>query len=225
MKVCEIFTSVQGEGLDIGLVTTFVRLTGCNLRCRFCDTKYAWTESKVMTVAEVAEIVHRSGARNVCITGGEPLMQADEVEQLVNILRKTRRVTIETNGTIWVDWDVDRWAISPKLSNSGQLHLARPDLVGRYVTEKQDAYLKFVVSTKKDIDEALSFCDRAGVRANVPLVFQPDNSKFDMKEEGWQLEYLKTLRALTEYVQTIRRPNVYVLPQLHVLLYGRKRRK
>jgi len=220
VKVCEIYRSIQGEGLDIGRPTTFVRLSGCNLKCTFCDTKYAWTEFKEMTPEEVASEVYKLGCRNICITGGEPLLQ--DLTELLDRLRH-RRVTIETNGTIWADYDVDLWTVSPKLSNSGQLQHARPDIVGRFAREKRNVQLKFVVNDEKDILEAMRFCERAGVPARVPIVFQPNNALF--KGQTWRADYVKKLGELAEVVQKIRRPNVRLLPQLHVLIWGKVRRR
>ena len=224
MKVCEIFKSTQGEGLDIGLTTTFIRLSGCNLRCVLCDTKYAWTEFKEMTANEIASEVFKLGCRNICITGGEPLLQ--DLTELLDLLRH-RRVTIETNGTIWVDYDVDLWSVSPKLTNSGQVQHARPDIVGRFAREKRNVQLKFVVNGEKDVYEAMRFCERAGVPSRVPIIFQPNNALFKVtdKTSNSRIDYINKLLELASIVQKIRRPNVRVLPQLHFLLYARQRRR
>jgi len=219
VKVCEIFVSIQGEGLDIGRPMVFVRLSGCNLRCTFCDTQYAWTESKEMTAAEIASEIYRTGCRNICITGGEPLLQ--DLTELLDLLRH-RYVTIETNGTIWVDYDVDLWSVSPKLSNSGQVQHARPDIVGQFARRKRNVQLKFVVDNEKDIHEAMQFCERADVPSKVPIIFQPNNAVF---EGAVVTKYIMKLRELSEIVSKIRRPNVRVLPQLHFLLWRRQRGK
>ncbi|RPJ53565.1 MAG: radical SAM protein, partial [Methanobacteriota archaeon] len=101
MKTSEIFPSIQGEGRGQGLVTTFVRLAGCNLRCRWCDTRYAWDGGEEMSVDAVAAAVRDLGIRRICITGGEPLLQGDELSQLLAILAEEKyEIEIETNGTI-----------------------------------------------------------------------------------------------------------------------------
>jgi len=101
MRISEIFRSIQGEGKSQGLITTFVRLSGCNLDCRWCDTPYAKEGGKEVPVEDVLRAVEFLPCRRVCITGGEPLLQFYEVAELVERLHGTGyRVEIETNGTI-----------------------------------------------------------------------------------------------------------------------------
>jgi 7-carboxy-7-deazaguanine synthase len=101
MRISEIFRSLQGEGRSQGLVTTFVRLSGCNLDCRWCDTPYAREGGKEVPVADVLRGVEFLPCRRVCITGGEPLLQMDDVAALARQLHGAGyQVEIETNGTI-----------------------------------------------------------------------------------------------------------------------------
>ena len=101
MRVTEIFRSLQGEGRDQGLITTFIRLTGCNLDCRWCDTRYARSGGEDRTRDEVLAEVHALGCRRICITGGEPLLQAGELLPLLSALHHAGYVIgIETNGTL-----------------------------------------------------------------------------------------------------------------------------
>lgn len=102
MKIAEIFTSIQGEGISSGYPTVFIRLAGCNLRCRYCDTQNAQNEGEnEMAVATIVEEVFRSGVTHVCITGGEPLLQQHDLLALLQMLHDAgREITIETNGTI-----------------------------------------------------------------------------------------------------------------------------
>ncbi len=101
MKVSEIFASIQGEGRIMGMPAAFVRLAGCNLNCEWCDTKYAWNVGKEMTVDEIVSEVNKIGLKDVVITGGEPLVQIDELSELVSKLYELGYVLhIETNGTI-----------------------------------------------------------------------------------------------------------------------------
>ena len=117
LKIVEIFSSVQGEGLRQGEPTIFVRLSGCNLRCAFCDTKYAWTGGKERTREEVLAEVRRLRADFpatwVCLTGGEPLLQ--NISGLVRDLKKEGlKVQAETNGTVDRILAVDWYTVSPK---------------------------------------------------------------------------------------------------------------
>ena len=101
MKVAEIFKSLQGEGKNQGKPCLFIRLAGCNLHCHWCDTGYARTGGREMSLDEILEQVWRVNLPYVCITGGEPLLQAAELEPLLASLKKKgTAIDIETNGTI-----------------------------------------------------------------------------------------------------------------------------
>jgi len=102
MRVAEIFASIQGEGRYIGRPQVFVRLTGCNLRCSWCDTKHAYEGGRAMTVAEIVRKVGLYGIGSVCVTGGEPMLQKDELLALIRGLkRRGCEVVLETNGTLY----------------------------------------------------------------------------------------------------------------------------
>lgn len=98
MKVNEIFLSIQGESTHIGLPTIFVRFQGCNLRCAYCDTAYAYTEGFEMTNEEIFEEIKKFFYKRVCITGGEPMLN-DDIDKLLKLL-EDYDVTVETNGSI-----------------------------------------------------------------------------------------------------------------------------
>jgi 7-carboxy-7-deazaguanine synthase len=117
LKIIEIFSSVQGEGLRQGEPTIFVRFSGCNLRCPFCDTKYAWKGGKETTreeaMAEIHKLRHDFPAVWICLTGGEPLLQ--DISGLVRDLKKEGlRIQAETNGTVDRILSVDWYSVSPK---------------------------------------------------------------------------------------------------------------
>jgi len=117
LRIAEVFPSVQGEGLRLGEPTLFVRLAGCNLRCSFCDTKYARTGGEMRTrdsvLAEVRKIRLVFPAPWVCLTGGEPLLQ--DISGLVRDLKKEGlKVQVETNGTVDRLLPVDWYTVSPK---------------------------------------------------------------------------------------------------------------
>ncbi|MFA5346571.1 MAG: radical SAM protein [Methanoregula sp.] len=101
MKIAEIFRSLQGEGKNQGKTCLFIRLAGCNLRCRWCDTTSAQSGGIEMNIDAILERVWHQNPSYICITGGEPLLQADELEQLLVLLyEKGTVIDIETNGTI-----------------------------------------------------------------------------------------------------------------------------
>ncbi|HVT80976.1 MAG TPA: 7-carboxy-7-deazaguanine synthase QueE, partial [Phycisphaerae bacterium] len=124
MRISEIFYSIQGEGKLLGVPSVFVRVSGCNLRCTWCDTPYAsWKpEGEEMDVAAIAEKVARFRARHVVVTGGEPMMFR-ETGELIGVLKAAgMHVTVETAGTLWLEGlgagAIDLASVSPKLANS-----------------------------------------------------------------------------------------------------------
>jgi 7-carboxy-7-deazaguanine synthase len=120
LRVAETFASIQGEGIWVGVPSTFVRISGCNLRCVWCDTPYAsWSpEGPTLTVDKIAREVERAGVRHVVLTGGEPML-FEGIVPLTNMLSEQGHViTVETAGTIFRDIPADLMSISPKLSNS-----------------------------------------------------------------------------------------------------------
>lgn len=155
MKVSQIFTSVQGEGVLAGVPTIFFRLQGCDLGCSYCDTQYAQSsvEGQNMHVFEAAvEIAKQSDKVDwVCITGGEPLLQEGEVGQLVQALKAaTFKIEIETNGTqplpLW--WrKVDCWCPDIKCPSSGVTGRHRED----WFQLREGDQIKFVVGTEADL--------------------------------------------------------------------------
>src|SRR5262252_587942 len=117
LKIAEIFYSLQGEGSLVGVLSVFVRTSGCNLRCHWCDTPYtSWEpEGEERSLDSIVEEVDRYGASHVVITGGEPMI-APGIEELTR--RLTQHITIETAGTVEKDVRCDLMSISPKLANS-----------------------------------------------------------------------------------------------------------
>lgn len=105
LKVCEIFGSIDGEGLFTGNLATFIRLGGCNLRCKYCDTKYSFETSqmKSMTISEIIAEVNRIGYHRVTLTGGEPLISDGVLELVSSLIENGNHVNIETNGSVRID--------------------------------------------------------------------------------------------------------------------------
>src|SRR5262249_21928645 len=155
----EIFASLQGEGVSIGVPSTFVRLSGCSLACSWCDTSYTWdwkrydprVEAIQVDVAEVVRRVARSGTSNVVLTGGEPLLQQRHLVELAAALKAAgKRIEVETSGTILPRAEfavhVDQWNVSPKLANSGNPCDKReiPDVIRNFAF-RDNAFFKFVI--------------------------------------------------------------------------------
>ena len=158
MKVCEIFKSIEGEGLRTGLAAVFVRLHGCNLRCSYCDSMYAveGNDYKQMSVAQVVDAINayhsESGVKCVTITGGEPLLHAGTDELLQTLCDKGFEVNVETNGTVpckykhsnlfyTMDWKCKSSGMSGKMQIENIATLGKNDV------------LKFVVGSIEDLNE------------------------------------------------------------------------
>jgi 7-carboxy-7-deazaguanine synthase len=173
MRIAEMYASLQGEGLLAGTPSVFVRTSGCNLRCTWCDTPFtSWQpEGSECDVADVLTAVEALEPRHVVVTGGEPLLFAD-VADLCRRLRATgRHVTIETAGTVWLDAPADLMSISPKLSTSAppadtpggwrarHERSRRDDAVLRKLLAAGPYQLKFVIDSPADIAEALAWVE------------------------------------------------------------------
>lgn len=176
IRISEIFHSVQGEGLFTGTPSVFIRTSGCNLRCWFCDTKYSsWDpEGDFPNVDEIVADALKWDTPHVVITGGEPMI-FEELPELCGKLRdRNRHITIETAGTIHRDTPCDLWSISPKLSNSTPVGFATEEWVNRHDARRhqpevvrklmaQAAYqLKFVVGSILDAEEVLHYLAELG---------------------------------------------------------------
>ncbi len=179
MRIAEIYHSLQGEGRLTGVPSVFVRTSGCNLRCRFCDTPYAsWTpEGEYLSVdAVVAEVekcamdaTNGQPPRHVVITGGEPMLFPDLVPLCAELRRRGMHVTIETAGTRYLPVECDLMAVSPKLSNSTPLAAEAPEWIEthernraatdilRRLNAEYDCQFKFVVGNMEDCDEVRTF--------------------------------------------------------------------
>jgi 7-carboxy-7-deazaguanine synthase len=165
MVINEIFYSLQGEGFLAGMPSIFIRLSGCPLRCRWCDTKYAWSEDAGMEkkVEEIISEIDKWRCRYVVITGGEPML-SQQLPQLVCKLKdEDKHITIETSGIAYVpDLPCDLMSISPKLSNSipddEKLKAIHEDfrldlaVLGELI-DHYNYQLKFTVDDESDIEE------------------------------------------------------------------------
>jgi 7-carboxy-7-deazaguanine synthase len=177
----EIFATVQGEGTSMGVPSVFVRLAECNLRCTWCDTKYTWDWANYDQKAETIElsledVVARTLAvagdcvRKAVFTGGEPLLQQDELADLARRLHEDHsfRLEVETNGTIApteaMAMHVDQWNVSPKLASSGNGERARHrPAVLEHFASRPNAFFKFVMLADADIAEVTELASALGV--------------------------------------------------------------
>jgi 7-carboxy-7-deazaguanine synthase len=174
MKVNEIFYSLQGEGFLAGVPSVFIRLAGCPLRCRWCDTKYAWDNEAGTdySVEKILQTVQQIQSKFIVITGGEPMINAD-LPQLVQQLKAAgKHITIETAGITFIqDLACDLMSISPKLSNSTptepKLDAVHENsrlniVVMRQLVDSYNYQLKFVVDSRKDLEEINQILEKIG---------------------------------------------------------------
>lgn len=195
VKIAEVFYSVQGEGKLVGVPSVFVRTSGCNLRCTWCDTPYtSWAPEGVgRTVASLVEEIAAFGAGHVVVTGGEPLI-APEIVLLTSELRaQGLHITVETAGTVYAPVDCDLMSISPKLANStpddlrwGPVHertRLRLDVLRQLLAEY--AYqLKFVVAEPGDLGEILSLVRALEAPADNVLLMPEGRSPEVLRERA-----------------------------------------
>ncbi len=173
LKITEIFPSIQGEGLRQGEATLFVRLSECNLKCIFCDTKYAWNKGKNFTTEQVLEKIRKLRrlfpTEWVCLTGGEPLLH--DLRKLVNGLKREKfKIQVETNGTIFQPLPVDWYTISPK----PERYFFKPEY------RKKAKEVKLIVTRELDFEVIRRL--RKEFPTETPIILQPQsNRKWSMK--------------------------------------------
>jgi 7-carboxy-7-deazaguanine synthase len=235
MLISEIFYSLQGEGELTGVPSVFVRLSGCNLRCTWCDTPYAsWQpEGETRSVAEVVAEIARHPARHVVLTGGEPMI-AKETPALAAAIKRElgHHLTIETAATVAPGGIVcDLASLSPKLRNSApdarlpeswrERHEAtrwQPDVVCAWLAA-YDYQLKFVVSTPADVDEIQTML--AELTADGKVRREIPRAKVLLMPEGTSV---KALQERASWLGELCKARGYrYAHRLHVELYGNRR--
>ncbi|GAB5045751.1 radical SAM protein [Thermodesulfovibrio sp. TK110] len=170
MKVCEIFVSIQGESSLVGIPMIFVRLTGCNLRCTYCDTKYAYYEGQELSIDEVLKKIHSFPFKYVEITGGEPLLQY-EVYELMNELVKTHMVLIETNGSVSLEKVNSQVKIIMDIKTPGSGMNEKNCLENLKILKETDE-VKFVLTDRADYEWAKDFIKTHRIKAKE-ILFSP----------------------------------------------------
>ncbi len=228
MKVNKIFYSIQGEGVYQGIPTVFVRLAGCNLvpHCSYCDTSYAWNpeDGEEISIEDIIKKVPKLSPYYkswVCITGGEPLRQKDELEALVKGLKKNGYlIEIETNGSVkpppWYTL-VDSWSVDIKCPSSGVCGTSNEI----WFRKRKCDQIKFVVGNMEDLDFARHKIEQH--RADNPTVLVSPiadilvDKKEGVIEEYWNREWLQ------EVVGFCLEMGVRYSLQLHKIIWGDKK--
>ena len=225
LKVAEIFYSIQGEGMLVGVPSVFVRLSGCNLRCEWCDTPYAsWNpEGEQRSVDGILLDVLRHGATHVVVTGGEPMIHEGIVELSQRLKALGQHITIETAGTVFEPVVCDLMSISPKLANSTPTQREggrwaaqhdrlryQPDVLEQLIT----AYpyqLKFVVRDEDDIAEVNTIVKEIGADGNRVLLMPEGTDGATLSDRAkWVVE------ACQEF-------QYRYCPRVHIDIWGNRR--
>jgi 7-carboxy-7-deazaguanine synthase len=224
MVINEIFYSLQGEGFLAGIPSVFVRLAGCPLRCRWCDTKYAWTEEagEDYRIEEIVQTIQRWTCKFIVITGGEPMTNSDLAELVRKLKELKKHITIETAGTTFIaDMPCDLMSISPKLSNStpekielAETHEAlRLDVaVLRKLIDNYKYQLKFVVDSQDDLAEIQQTIEKLGNVDSEKVMLMPQAATRD-----------ELLVKSPMVAEMCKRTGLAFCQRLQVLLWNNKR--
>lgn len=172
LKINEIFYSIQGESLFVGKPSVFIRTATCNLRCGWCDTRYAFWQGNLMTVSEVLDATKKFGSEYVCVTGGEPLGQKAIIPLLQKLLDEKYIVSLETNGSFSIKEVPNKVVkvIDIKCPDSGEVgSIAWENLT---LAQPSDQF-KFVVASKEDFDWAQKVCEDHKLHAKYTVLYSP----------------------------------------------------
>ena len=205
LKITEIFYSLQGEADTVGFPTVFVRLTGCPLRCQFCDTAYAFHGGEWRSLDEVLSRVGEYSPRYVCVTGGEPLAQKNCLPLLASLCDANYRVSLETSGAMPLA-DVDPRAVrvvDVKTPGSGEERRNRYDDLALLRPEEQ---IKFVICDRADYEWSRSQVESRRLTARCQVLFSPSAEQLPA-------------RQLADWILADRLPVRFQL-QLHKVLWG-----
>lgn len=225
MKIVEIFYSLQGEGALAGKPSIFIRLAGCPLRCKWCDTKYAWHArcGDDLSIDEIMMQISQYDCRYVVITGGEPFVNSELPELLCELKDRGKHITVETAGIEFVAaLPIDLLSISPKLANSTPIEqelavIHEKNRLNKYAlfhfVNSYNCQIKFVVDSAEDLPEIrriLSDCSITFSMADIMLM--PQAADVD--------EYIDKARLIAELCI---KEGFSFSPRLHTLLWGNKR--
>lgn len=207
MKVCEIFLSIQGESTYAGMPCVFIRLTGCNLRCSYCDTAYAYDEGSEMSMDEVLSLVSEYGVKLVEITGGEPLMSEDAPELARKLIKEGYKVLLETNGSVDIS-PVPKEAVvimDIKTPSSLMSDQNRPENIPLL---KSTDEVKFVISDREDYLWSRDLVHKHGLSNKCTVLLAPAFGQIEPSTlVGWMLEDSLRVRLNLQLHKIIFDPN------------------
>lgn len=205
LRITEIFLSLQGESRSVGWPTVFVRLTGCPLRCGYCDTAYAFTGGEWKTIPDILDAVNQHGVRHVCVTGGEPLAQKNCQPLLAALCDAGYEVSLETSGAL------DISAVDPRvirvmdLKTPGSGEVAR-NLMDNIPQLKRSDQVKFVICDREDYEWAKQRLTTEQLAQRCEVLFSPSFGQLDAAQ-------------LAQWILDDHLPVRFQL-QLHKILWG-----
>jgi 7-carboxy-7-deazaguanine synthase len=205
LRITEIFLSLQGESSSVGIPTVFVRLTGCPLRCQYCDTAYAFHGGEAMSLDTILQAVAGHGVRHVTVTGGEPLAQKACLVLLKQLCDAGYEVSLETSGAMAVE-EVDHRVskvMDLKTPGSGEMSKNRLENI-RYLTAHDQ--IKFVICDRADYDWAKQLAAEHHLAGRCEVLFSPSAQQLPARE-------------LANWIVADRLPVRFQI-QLHKLLWG-----
>ena len=205
LKVHEIFLSLQGETSRLGLPTAFVRLTGCPLRCGYCDTAYAFQGGELLELDEIMRRVEVTGAHYVTVTGGEPLAQKDCLPLLKMLCDAGYDVSLETGGSLDISGVDRRVSVILDIKTPGSGEVSK-NLWGNLSHLKPNDEVKFVLCSLEDYDWAKQVLAERNIADKCPVLFSPVYGQLNPK-------------MLAEWILADKLPVRFQL-QLHKLLWG-----
>ena len=205
LRITEIFFSIQGETSKIGLPTVFIRLTGCPLRCQYCDTSYAFYGGEVMLFEDIIHRVTKFNCKDVCVTGGEPLAQANSKKLLKDLADLDFQVSLETGGSISLKEVDERVKIimDIKTPDSGEATKNRWENLELL---KQTDELKIVICSREDYQWSKEIIEKYKISEKCPILFSPCAESIDPRD-------------LAEWILTDQLPIRFQM-QIHKILWN-----
>ena len=208
LNITEIFFSLQGEAREVGLPTVFVRLTGCPLRCNYCDTTYAFKGNNPLTIDHILDEVSKYNTSYVCVTGGEPMAQSNCLELLDSLVEAGYQVSMETSGSVDISPVNSKVSIVMDIKTPSSTEEKQNRYENLSLLQRKDQ-LKFVIASKSDFDWCCDLLEKNKVKSET--LFSP------------VFESLKPVQ-LADWILE-KQLNVRLQVQLHKILWGDQKGK
>lgn len=188
LRITEIFHSLQGESSYAGLPTIFIRLTGCPLRCQYCDTTYAFNGGKMMDIEEILTYIERFNCKYICVTGGEPLAQPNCLSLLKRLCDNHYSVSLETSGARDIS-QVDRRVMTVMDIKTPDSQECDKNLLSNLPYLKQDDQIKFVLCSRRDYEWAVQMLKDHKLNELTQILFSPSWQELNPTELAeWIIE-------------------------------------